>query len=103
MEEVVLFLPTDNDLFRVEADSSGLGNGGCLSPKVNSVWRPVAFRSRSLNKVEQNYKIYDREMMAIMDSLAEWQQYLMGAKHPVEIWTDHKNLQYFKKPQKLNH
>ena len=26
----------------------------------------------------------------------------MGAKEPVEIWTDHQNLQYFKKPQKLN-
>src|SRR5580698_4993994 len=41
-------------------------------------------------------------MMAIMDSLADWRQYLMGAKEPVEIWTDHQNLQYFKKPQKLN-
>ena len=37
-----------------------------------------------------------------MDSLSDWRQYLMGAKEPVEIWTDHQNLQYFKKPQKLN-
>jgi hypothetical protein len=27
----------------------------------------------------------------------------MGAADPFEIWTDHQNLQYFKKPQKLNH
>ena len=26
----------------------------------------------------------------------------MGAQHRFEIWTDHKNLQYFRKPQKLN-
>ena len=26
----------------------------------------------------------------------------MGAQHCFEIWTDHKNLQYFRKPQKLN-
>ena len=69
---------------------------------MNGVWRPVAFRSRSLNEVERNYEIYDKEMMAIMDSLADWRQYLMGAKEPIEIWTDHQNLQYFKKPQKLN-
>ena len=41
--------------------------------------------------------------MAIMDSLDEWRQYLLGANEPVEIWTDHQNLQYFRKPQKLNH
>ena len=42
-------------------------------------------------------------MMAIMDSPSEWHQYLMGAREPFEIWTDHQNLQYFQKPQKLNH
>src|SRR5262245_13868090 len=26
----------------------------------------------------------------------------MGAKQEFEIWTDHANLQYFKKPEKLN-
>src|SRR5580700_7774006 len=26
----------------------------------------------------------------------------MGAQRPFEIWTDHANLQYFKKPQNLN-
>ena len=26
----------------------------------------------------------------------------MGAQHHFEVWTDHKNLQYFRKPQKLN-
>jgi hypothetical protein len=25
-----------------------------------------------------------------------------GARHPVEIWTDHKNLEYFRVAQKLN-
>jgi hypothetical protein len=41
-------------------------------------------------------------MMAIMDSLDEWRQYLMGVREPFEIWTDHQNLQYFRQPQKLN-
>ena len=41
--------------------------------------------------------------MAIMDSLSEWCQYLMGAREQFKIWTDHQNLQYFRKPQKLNH
>src|ERR1700756_1946904 len=37
-----------------------------------------------------------------MTALDHWRHYLMGAKHKFEIWTDHKNLTYFKQPQKLN-
>lgn len=37
-----------------------------------------------------------------MNSLDEWRQYLMGAWHPLEVWMDYKNLEYFCKPQKLN-
>ena len=40
--------------------------------------------------------------MAITDSLQDWRQYLLGAKEIFEVWSDHKNLQYFRKPQKLN-
>ena len=41
-------------------------------------------------------------MLAIMLVLWKWQQYLLGAKHQVEIWIDYKNLSYFKAPQDLN-
>ena len=53
-------------------------------------------------QAECNYTIYDKEILSIMLVLREWQQYLLGAKHQVEIWTDHKNLSYFKAPQDLN-
>jgi hypothetical protein len=53
--------------------------------------------------VERNYEIHDTEMLAIIRGLEEWRHYLEGARHPVEIWTDHKNLEYFRVAQKLNH
>ncbi|SJL17381.1 uncharacterized protein ARMOST_20931 [Armillaria ostoyae] len=37
-----------------------------------------------------------------MLTLSKWRHYLMGTLEDVEIWTDHQNLQYFHKPQKLN-
>ncbi len=37
-----------------------------------------------------------------MLALDEWCHYLMGATVDVEIWMDHQNFQYFRKPQKLN-
>ena len=37
-----------------------------------------------------------------MTALGHFRHYLMGAAKKFEIWTDHANLQYFKKAQKLN-
>ena len=41
--------------------------GGVLSMKCeDGKWQPVAFLSKSLNKTERNYKIYDKEMLAVI-------------------------------------
>ena len=76
--------------------------GGVLSQLIDDKWHPVAYRSQSLSPVERNYEIHDRELLAIMRALEDWRPYLLGAMHPFEIWTDHQNLTYFKKAQKLN-
>jgi len=52
--------------------------------------------------VEWNYEIHDKKMLAIIRALEEWRHFLEGATHPVEIWTDHKNLEYFMMAKKLN-
>jgi len=52
--------------------------------------------------VERNYEIHDKEMLAIIRALEEWRHFLEGATHLVEIWTDHKNLEYFMTAKKLN-
>ena len=41
-------------------------------------------------------------MLAIIRTLEEWRHFLEGARHPVEIWMDHKNLEYFITAKKLN-
>jgi hypothetical protein len=95
----VLILP-----FRLEADSSGIATGVVLSQQQvdDNVWDPVTFLSKALNAVERNYEIHDTGMLAIIQGLEEWSHYLDGARHPVEIWTDHKNLEYLRVAQKLN-
>jgi hypothetical protein len=55
-----------------------------------------------MSPAELNYNIYDKELLAIMYALDEWRPYLLHAAEPFEIWTDHKNLAYFRQPQKLN-
>ena len=68
----------------------------------NNKWHPVAYLSKSLSAVEWNYEIYDKEMLAIIQALEEWRHFLEGAWHKVEVWTNHKNLQYFQTVKKLN-
>jgi len=100
----VLMFPQDSEPFWVEADSSDFATGAVLSQQsmVDGKWHPVAFYSKSLSSVEQNYEIHDKEMLAIICVLEEWRHFLEGATYPVEIWTDHKNLEYFMTAKKLN-
>jgi hypothetical protein len=52
VEDVVLAIPREEGIFRVEADSSDFANGAVLSQRIDGKWYPVAFRSRLLNEVE---------------------------------------------------
>ena len=99
----VLAYPDRNLPFTVETDSSNFAIGAVLSqktPKDNKV-HPIAFYSRSLSPVERNYPIYDKELLAIIDSLENWRHFLKGATHPFIIYSDHRNLLYQKKPEKM--
>jgi len=100
----ILASPQDSEPFRIKADSSDFASGAVLSQQLpgEDKWHPVAFYSKSLSLVEQNYEIHDKEMLAIICALEEWRHFLEGARHPVEIWMDHKNLEYFMTAKKLN-
>ena len=101
-EPVLVTSDLDREM-RVEADASDFATGGVLSMKCEDErWRPVAYISKSLNEAERNYEIHDKEMLAIIRCLEAWRHFLEGAKDQFEIWTDHKNLEYFMKAQKLN-
>jgi hypothetical protein len=100
----VLITPADDQPFRIEADSSDFATGAVLSQlsAEDEKWHPVAYLSKSLSETERNYEIHDKEMLAIIRALEEWRHFLEGAPHRFEIWTDHKNLEYFMSAKKLN-
>ena len=69
-EEPVLAAPDIDKKMRIEVNASDYATGGVLSMECkNGLWRPVAFLSKSLNKTERNYEIYDKEMLAIIRGL----------------------------------
>lgn len=87
----------------IECDSSDYVNAGCLSqPDPDGTLHPVAFFSRKLSPAECNYDIYDKELMAVVQSFEEWRAELEGAATPVQVISDHKNLQHFMTTKRLS-
>jgi len=68
----------------------------------DEIWRPVTFIPKSLSDTKRNYEIYDKEMLVVVRYLEAWRHLLKGAVIKFKILTDHKNLKYFMKVQKLN-
>jgi len=88
---------------RMEVDVLDYATGGVLSMEYkDGKWQLVAFLSKSLNETKRNYKMHDKEMLAVIRGLENWQHLLEGVKYKFKVWTDHKNLEYFMKAQKLN-
>ena len=87
----------------MEVNASDYATRGVLSMECeDKLWRPVMFRVKLLNEIERNYTIHDKEMLVIIRGLEAWRHLLEGVQFKFEIWTDHKNLEYFMKAQKLN-
>jgi len=94
----VLAAPDIDKKMRMEVDTLDYATGGVLSMECeDSLWRLVAFLSKSLNETERNYEIHDKEMLAIIRGLEAWRHLLEEAQFKFEIWMDHKNLEYFMK------
>ena len=66
----MLAAPDLDKKMRVEVDASDYTMEGVLSMECKDrLWRLVAFLSKSLYETERNYKIYDKEILAIIRGL----------------------------------
>src|SRR5947209_17750347 len=81
----------------VETDASDFALGAILSQKDDEGrLHPIAYHSRKFSQAEINYEIHDKELLAIVDSFKAWRRYLEGNLHPTVVYTDHRNLEFFK-------
>ena len=101
-EPVLTVLDLDKKI-RIEVDVSDYATEKVLSMKYeDGRWRPVTFLSKLLNEIERNYKIHDKEMLAVIRGLENQRHLLESTKFKFKVWTDYKNLEYFMKAQNLN-
>lgn len=92
----VLLMPDTDVPFQVETDASDFAVRAVLSQKApDGDWRPVAFFSRSMQPAERNYNVHDKELLSVVRAFEVWRPYLEGNPFPVEVFSDHRNLEYF--------
>ncbi|WMV56352.1 hypothetical protein MTR67_049737 [Solanum verrucosum] len=92
----VLTLPEGTQGFVVYCDASRVGLG-CVLMQNGKV---IAYASRQLQVHENNYPTHDLELAVIVFALKICRHYLYGVH--VDIFTDHKSLQYVLTQKELN-
>jgi len=80
----------------VETDASDYAVAGILSITcADGEIHPIAYYSWTLTAPELNYDTHDKELLAIFEAFWNWRHYLEGSASPIDVVTDHKNLEYF--------
>ena len=88
----------------MEADALGGAIGAVVSQVAADDGRlhPIAFFSRGLNPAQRNYEVYDKEMLAIVDSLEHYRHLFEGLGQKITIYSDHHSLLWFAETKVYN-
>ena len=88
---------------RVKTDVFNFAVASILSQQnENDNWRSMTFWSRKMIFAEQNYKIYDQELLIIVAAFKQWRHYLKSSFYLIEILSDHNNLKELMTKKELN-
>lgn len=74
----------------IVTDASDTAMGGALQQLVNGLWQPLGFFSKRLCPSQRNYSPYDRELLAIYETIRHFRPMLEA--RPFTVYTDHKPL-----------
>ncbi|KAF8748670.1 hypothetical protein RHS01_10653 [Rhizoctonia solani] len=89
--------------YYLETDASGVAMGAILSQRgEDNRLHPIAYMSKSFSGAEANYDTHDKELLAIIKALEEWQIFLEATDKPIQVFTDHRNLEYWMQARTFN-
>jgi len=84
--EVLLAYPQSDKPFMIHTDASHTQ----LDAVISQDDKPIAFYSRKLSPTQTRYTATERELLAIVETLKEFKNILLGQE--ILIYTDHQNL-----------
>ncbi|KAF8696468.1 hypothetical protein RHS03_07867, partial [Rhizoctonia solani] len=87
----------------LKTDASGAALGSILSQRQeDGRLHPLGFLSKSFKGAEQNYDTHNKELLAIIQLFEYWRIFLEGTLHPITVFTNHWNLEYWKESRTFN-
>jgi hypothetical protein len=94
--DVLLNYPDTSQAFTLFCDASDQALGAVLSQRdTDENLRPLEFYSRKFLPAELNYTVYDKELLAIVETFKNWRHFLLYSPLKVVVKSDHNNLKYF--------
>ncbi|KAF8754368.1 hypothetical protein RHS01_06390 [Rhizoctonia solani] len=89
--------------YYLETDALGVAMGAILSQRgPDNRLHPIAYMSKSFSGAEANYDTHDKELLAIIKALEEWRIFLEATDKTIQVFTDHRNLEYWMQAQTFN-
>ncbi|QRW26175.1 Retrotransposable element Tf2 protein [Rhizoctonia solani] len=89
--------------YYLETDASGVAMGAILSQQgSDNRLHPIAYMSKSFSGAEANYNTHNKELLAIIKALEEWRIFLEATDKPIQVFTDHRNLEYWMQARTFN-
>ncbi|CAF1477404.1 unnamed protein product, partial [Rotaria sp. Silwood1] len=98
--DLILDLPDDTLLFKLQTDASVDGIGAVLLQITSNGDRPLAYMSKKLTRTQINWPTIEQECYAIVQAIEKWDKYLRG--HEFILETDHEPLIHFANKEQLN-
>ncbi|QRW20558.1 Retrotransposable element Tf2 protein [Rhizoctonia solani] len=89
--------------YYLETDALGVAMGAILSQRgSDNRLHPIAYMSKSFSGAKANYNTHDKELLAIIKALEEWRIFLEATDRPIQVFTDHRNLEYWMQARTFN-
>jgi hypothetical protein len=85
----------------METDASDLVMGMCAKQERDGKWHLVAYYLKKFTSAEENYDVYDKELLVVVVLLEHWRIYAESCSDLV-ILLDYKNLVNFTITKTLN-
>ena len=103
MSSPVLIAPNYDKPFKLAVDASDMGIGSVLLQEGDEgIDHPVCYFSKKFNKHQVNYSTVEKETLALLLSLQNFDVYLGTTPFPIKVMTDHNPLTFVHKMKNHN-
>lgn len=84
----------------IASDASDIAMGAVLQQKIDNNWYPLSFFSKTFNKAQKKYSVYNRELLAIYEAEKHFRNLVEGKTFT--IITDLSLTHFLRSPRRLH-